>query len=488
MQVIGVPELALPLRADNVELTLAAGLAFTRAPQGAWLQWTTAVQNERVGAELVGRFARYIAQAHECVEIAMMDAQAACRRDISVIERDRFDGTALLTGAPRRVAESVSERVVAVCHVPLERSALVMRDLERFRNVLQFAPAGLLWLSPAGPGGRIAPTSFARLLTQAGLRASFAGDVRDLRGGCAGRIAIFERPPVVSGPPAPPGFRVLAVMPAFNEEDIIEQTLAYLTSQGIEVHLLDNWSTDRTVERARRFLGKGLVDVERFPAEAPPTTYDLTCILHRVEEIAARATWADWIVLHDVDERRCGPFEGASLRDALWRAEHAGYSCIDHVTLNFWPVDDAFDPQHDDMEAYFRYFEFSDHPGHFHQRRAWRRGDVQVALAPSAGHNVQFERRRIYPYKFLLKHYPIRSRAHGIRKVLHERRARLNPVERAGGWHLQYEDLRPERFVRDRQSLLLSDPTTFADEFLLERLSGVGVFDAPPSWATPPRW
>lgn len=70
----------------------------------------------------------------------------------------------------------------------------------------------------------------------------------------------------------------------------------------------------------------------------------------------------------------------------------------------------------------------------FIQRKAWRRpADAgTVSLVPSGGHDVLFAGRRIYPYKFLLKHYSIRSQRHGGKKVWRERKSRWNEGERAG--------------------------------------------------------
>jgi hypothetical protein len=224
--------------------------------------------------------------------------------------------------------------------------------------------------------------------------------------------------------------------------------------------------------------------VERFPARADSGSYDLAALLDRVEEMAAHATRADWVVLHDADERRRSPWPGVTLRDALWHVSEEGYNCIDHVTLTFWPTDDAF-VAGDDPERHFRHFEFSTHPGHFHQRRAWQQGAGRVALARSAGHDVDFPGRRVYPYKFLLKHYPVRTRAQALRKLC-ERRARWNDAERAKGWHRQYDDTDAAEVVRDPAQLLRFD-AAFHRRYLLERLSGVGVL-VPPPWATPPAW
>jgi glycosyltransferase involved in cell wall biosynthesis len=302
-------------------------------------------------------------------------------------------------------------------------------------------------------------------------------------------LAVLERGGA-SEPPtgaAPEEFRVVAIVPTYDEEDVVAQTLRDLIGQGLDAYLVDNWSTDATVERARPFLGRGLLAIERFPPDGPSPTYDLRALLGRVEAVAEGLPWASWVMLHDADERRRSPWPGTRLRDALWHVDRSGFSCVDHVTLSFWPTDDGFDPAGPDLEERFGHFEFSDHPGHFHQRRAWKQLGQRVALAPSAGHDVAFSGRRVYPYRFLLKHYPIRSRAQGERK-LRDRRLRWNAQERALGWHRQYDALPSPAVVREPSSLRWFDPASFYEEFLIERLSAAGVFDAPPPWATPPRW
>jgi len=317
------------------------------------------------------------------------------------------------------------------------------------------------------------------LLARHGLRPTFSGWSPD-----GEHVAVVERTKRPARGHAPPWFRVAAIVPVFNEADVIGHTLEYLIREGIAVHVLDNWSTDATPRIVQQLQARGLVTVERFPSDHPNDVYDLRGILTRVEELGQQLD-ADWIMLHDADERRRSPWPGVGLRDALYRVDGGGFTCIDHVTLNFWPVDDGFDGTRD-LEAYFRHFEFSAHPGHFHQRRAWRNAGDRVSLAPTAGHDVGFDGRRVYPYKFLLKHYPLRSRAHALRKVFHERRARFSPAERTLGWHQQYDQL--SAIVRRPDELHYFDPNTFYQQWLVERLSGVGIFESPPDWATPPTW
>jgi hypothetical protein len=249
--------------------------------------------------------------------------------------------------------------------------------------------------------------------------------------------------------------------------------------------VLDNCSTDRTIARAGEV--PGVVGIERYPFYGTSRTYDLVSLLLRVEEIALAHPWANWVVLHDTDERRRSPWPGVSLRDALWHVDRCGYSCIDHVTMNFWPIDDTFDPAVADLEQHFAWFELSDHPGHFHQRRAWKQSGSRVLLAPSAGHDVMFNGRRPYPYRFLLKHYPLRSREHGERK-LRERHLRQNAQERSWGWHRQYDRLGVHQVVRDPKTLTHFEPDRFLEEYVVERLSAAGIFVLPPPWATDPTW
>lgn len=338
---------------------------------------------------------------------------------------------------------------------------------------------------------------FRRYLAQASPRAELVVKPQSELGaafvGCSSdghRLAIFD----ASGQPpdmAPPNdFRVVAIVPTYNEEDIITQTICDLLRQRIDVFLIDNWSSDATVDCARQFLGRGLRAITRYPPDGPTASYDLRALMTEVERVSATLDDASWIVLHDADERRRSPWRGVDLRAALWGVDSHGFNCVDHVTMNFWPTSArGFDRCGPDLEQQLRHFEFSSHPGHFHQRRAWKQLHQPVALADSAGHDVHFQDRRVYPYRFLLKHYPIRSQAHGERKILRERVARWNQTERALGWHRQYDALcHTGQFVRRAEDLIQFAAGTFYERFLLERLSGVGIFEHPPDWATSPAW
>src|SRR6266702_668991 len=217
---------------------------------------------------------------------------------------------------------------------------------------------------------------------------------------------------------APPDFAVVAIIAAYNEIDIVAHSIAHLLQQQVGVYFIDNWSTDGTFELVRKQFGDRLVGVERFPANATSSTFDLYALLKRKEQLAQSIN-AAWIIHQDADEFRYSPFAGRSLRDGLFVVDQSGYNAVNHV---------------------------------------------------------KFEGKRIYPFNFLLKHYPIRSQEQGQRKVFLERIPRYSQEGKQRGWHVQYSKLCSDHsFAEDRSDLESFDLHDFDNRFLVQRLTGCGI-------------
>lgn len=178
---------------------------------------------------------------------------------------------------------------------------------------------------------------------------------------------------------------------------------------------------------------------------------------------------------HDSDEIRAAPWPRVSFRAALYVAERAGFNAIDFTVCDFRPVDDRF-MEDADPEVALPFFEFGRQSGHFVQCKAWRQPAGSVNLRASGGHEARFEGRRIFPYKFLLKHYPLRNPGQARRKIFTERQGRFSPREREAGWHIQYDQWQPDdRFLWDRGALITFDEGETHRNFLVEMISGVGI-------------
>jgi hypothetical protein len=277
---------------------------------------------------------------------------------------------------------------------------------------------------------------------------------------------------------ASPSFDVLAIVYTFNEADIIDCTIKHLLANGVRVHVIDNWSTDDTPDIVADLVTRytGQVELERFPVAGPPEVFELESVLTRAE-VVAHESGADWVILNDADELRESPWSDASIVDALWMIEGWGYNCVDHTIINFRPIDDLW-RNGGDLSVFFPWCEFGDASGHFTKLGTWKPQATPVQLASSGGHQAIFEGRRVFPYKFLVRHYPIRSQSHGERKVFQERRPRWSPVERAKGWHVHYDHYNVDTsFIWDPAGLFRWDELDH--HFLLQRLSGVGLAGNP---------
>jgi hypothetical protein len=179
-------------------------------------------------------------------------------------------------------------------------------------------------------------------------------------------------------------------------------------------------------------------------------------------------------VRRGADEILSSPWPGLSYRDALYLVDRSGFNCVDHTIVEFYPVDNGFRAAMD-HEAYFRNFDFK-RLSHHWQRKAWKNCGVPASSIKTAGHDVSFEGRRIYPFKFLLKHYSFRSQAHGEKKVFRERKPRWKPTERARGWHIHYDSIEEgHRFVQSPSDKEVFDESRFNETYLVERLSGIGI-------------
>lgn len=330
----------------------------------------------------------------------------------------------------------------------------------------------------AGSPGQ-SPAELREALSDSGLEPEFVGTTPS--DGAVWPVAVFRglKPPRLLEPPE--SFRVTAVIVAYNEADVIGATTRHLVQQGLGIYLVDNWSTDNTGEIAKAAAGQSLVGFERFPRSAPSSTFDLADQLRRVEQIALELG-PHWVVSNDADEIRVSPWPDVSLRDSLYHVESEGFSAVNYSTLNF-ALTSHEDHGSPDFMSTLRYFEPQRTPG-CNQVNTWHQVEgMRVDLATSGRHSAIFPGRAIFPFNFLMKHYPIRSVEQGIRKINAERLPRYRTDEKLSGWHGHYRPVKaPERLIRNPGELVRFDET-FESIFLLERLTGAG-FDVLPTGPT----
>lgn len=234
----------------------------------------------------------------------------------------------------------------------------------------------------------------------------------------------------------------LAIICSYNEADIVGWTVRHLIRQGLSVQVIDCQSTDRTAWLA------SAAGAEVCSTQAPPVSWH--SLLCQVQRLAAESE-ADWCMHCDADELRYSNQPGETLLEGFTRVEALCFNAVDFQTLTFHPVDDGFNGTQD-PEVYFRHYSIDALNQRIGQVKAWRNVG-RVDLATSGGHRVAFEGQRIYPHRFLSKHYPIRSQRHGERKVFQERQW-LDREQGRRDWHVQYDGVKAgHNFLKDPATL-----------------------------------
>jgi hypothetical protein len=268
---------------------------------------------------------------------------------------------------------------------------------------------------------------------------------------------------------------VAAIMHGFNEVDILPEVLDHLTAQGVEVHYFDNWSTDGSWELAmeRWRLGQ-IANCQRFPDQ--PTDQYLWHAQLSHTTAYARTLDAQWVMHHDADEIRVAPWQGVSIQQALAFIDSLGYSAVDFTVLDFRFVEGR-PPVHSKFEVALNQFEFGRRPGHFKQIKCWR-NHPSADLAATGGHDVQFPDRKVYPIKFLLKHYSLRSEEQSTRKIHRDRLPRFVAEQAKYQWHHQYDAFKNVDSLKGWQyrDLLPWHTAHFSTEYVVERISGIGLY------------
>lgn len=251
-----------------------------------------------------------------------------------------------------------------------------------------------------------------------------------------------------------------AIMAVYNEADVVREATEKLISHGVDVFLVDNASTDGTADRVADLVGRGVVGIEqaRF-FEDGREVYDWTALLKMKEDLSRRLGY-DWYLHVDADEIRYAPWPGVTLREGLDRVDAAGYNLVNFKLFNFRLTEDTV--LSGDFESSMVLYSGIER---YNQRqvKAWQ-AHPDVDIASLGGHHIRVPGAKVFPTRFIHKHYPVRSLEHGRRKILAERKARFSTAERQRGWHVQYDhmgDIDPKDVFWDKAQLKAFD---FAQE------------------------
>jgi glycosyltransferase involved in cell wall biosynthesis len=230
----------------------------------------------------------------------------------------------------------------------------------------------------------------------------------------------------------------LAIVPCYNEADVITLTIDRLLEQGVDVHVIDNWSDDGSWELLEStYRADPRVSVERYPEEST-REYLWPEILEHMDTVASRSPH-DWIMHVDADEQLDSFSERLDLKQTLTLVDAAGYDVVDFTLIDFRPEESTADGVLDGAANLLpRRWQFSTRPGARALERAWKNRHGRVGLSDTGGHSLPVDK-RVFPLNMVLRHYPLRSPEQARRKIFRDRLPRFERDRRERGWHTQYD-------------------------------------------------
>lgn len=253
--------------------------------------------------------------------------------------------------------------------------------------------------------------------------------------------------------------KALATLCVRNESLHIRNCLQNLLEDGIDVVLIDNDSTDDTVSIAQRFLGHGLLRIERLPWKGHMALADMLEAEHRV----AREATHDWIIHVDADEWLCSPAEGETLLDGIRRADASGANCINFSEFVFIPSEGESHEGTDYVRGMLHYYFFQ--PCRPRLMRAWKR-EAGLDNRNGGGHILLGGDRKLFASDFIMRHYIALSSGQMRAKYLNRR---FCEHELKRGWHSNRAVITEENMQFPQPAELHRLPRWDAKDFVTSR-------------------
>ena len=241
--------------------------------------------------------------------------------------------------------------------------------------------------------------------------------------------------------------RIVALLTVRNEVRYLKKCLEHLYNQGIDVCIIDNDSTDNTLEIAESFRKKNVIRIENIPYTG---IFELKPILKNKERLIKEID-ADWFIHHDADEIRQSPFLDKTLKEAIIEVDKQGYNAINFDEFVFLPTQEEPNHENGDYVKTMKYYYFFE-PHKNRRINAWKNIKQEVNIVSSGGHKISFDNQKIFPKSFILRHYIVQSKEHAIAKFCGIVHSEKEAVE--DNWHGQRATCKPEYIILPKISQL----------------------------------
>jgi glycosyltransferase involved in cell wall biosynthesis len=216
--------------------------------------------------------------------------------------------------------------------------------------------------------------------------------------------------------------KIVAIICVRNEVVYLREVIPYLKNEKIDVILIDNESTDETLDVISGAEYRNIHHVEKLPFNG---SFDLSAQLNAKFAVIENAD-ADWIIHQDADEILQSPTEWGGLRRHIELADSHGFNVLNFNEIVMLPANPEVDDFiHNNSNYYF--FE----PRPLRLMRAWKKA-AKLVNSHSGGHVLDGDDVVVYPERMLLKHFIVRSQQHAFEKYLGRT---FSSTDLDKGWH-----------------------------------------------------
>ena len=203
--------------------------------------------------------------------------------------------------------------------------------------------------------------------------------------------------------------KMLGVLLCYNDSDMLPDAIESLLENNHNLVVWDHGSTDETAEVLDKYE-KHFVERTFLPREFDFYKLYPTMSQHLMEHYTSQYDWISW---PDQDEILEGPDRSKSYTQFVQQVLDDGYSHVRFDMFNYWFTELDDESIESPTERMRHYSSFPEFPALI---RAWR---ADVTNERKFNHNSV--EGLIYPDRFRLKHYPMRSYDKAIQRIIFNR-------------------------------------------------------------------
>lgn len=242
--------------------------------------------------------------------------------------------------------------------------------------------------------------------------------------------------------------KIVCMLPVFNNVDFIEEVIEHLLSQGLNLVILDDGSTDGTFEICKKYSNRDDVELLQVIHKGWQNIKIIRTLYHM-----ALLKSPNWVIRSDSDEVLESGMKDMTLRDAIIKVDSEGNNIIQFDCFEFFLTDND-DKSTSKITDKIKYYSWQ----HDFLYRAWK---VSPGISPELGWGhipvfPEYQKYKIYPKKFVLRHYRFRSIKQVQDKIKSMISRTKDTTEGKLGIHIRYNRIAERKnnsFILDHNKL-----------------------------------